>query len=1139
MQNKAGLFELSASDIANHLSCQHLTGLNRALAEGRLEAPKWPDPMLAVLRKRGLAHEEGYLAHLCAKGLQVVQPEEGSIGLSTQRTLAAMRSGADVIVQAELQSGRWVGRLDFLRRVKKPGKFGNWSYEVVDTKLGQNTRAGTILQLCQYSNLLADLQGVDPEHMYVVKPGDPFEEDEFRLADFQAYYRFVRRSLEDAVDREIRNSTYPNPVPHCDICRWWQHCDSRRRQDDHLCLVAGIQSLHITELNRQGIDTLEQFADEPKSLREKPERGNIETFTRIQKQARIQLEGRRKALPVYELLPPEQGRGLLLLPEPSRGDIFFDIEGNHSVVGGGLEYLFGYCFTAVENNIPYRSLWALNLSEERRVFEEFIDFVINRWRQYPDMHIYHFAPYEPAALKRLMGRHATREAEVDRLLRGGRFVDLYAAVRQGVRASVERYSIKDLERFYDFSRNVELRSASIARHRLEYILEFGAAIDIPEEIHHTVEEYNKDDCISTLALRDWLETLRIELQKQGHEVPRPQEETGEATEAVAAREERVQQVYDQLLHGLPQDRSVWTDEEQARWFLAHQLDYFRREDRCAWWEFFRLHQLDDDELLEERKAAVGLEFVEVAGGTEKCPVHRYSFPPQEVSFSEGDELHEVGGLHVGSVKEIDYARRTLDIKKKGSMVDIHPSAVLVNERVSPHPLDGSLLDLARCFAEEGLDNPTMFLAARDLLLKRPPHLFSGENGSLKRPEEDAVQAAVRLVTRLDNSFLAIQGPPGTGKTYAGARLIVELVRSGKRVGVTAVSHKVIRNLLVEVLKAARESGHSLEVTHKVTKRAETTPDDLTEVTSASKAFAALDDGKVLGGTAWLWARDDAVESVDYLIVDEAGQISLALVLAASRSAYNLILLGDPQQLEQPQRGAHPEGADVAALVHVLDSEKTMPEDKGLFLEVSWRLHPDICAFTSELYYESRLSSLPSLENQVIRGETPFAGSGLFYTPVEHTGNQNSSSEEVAAVESIVTSLLRPGISWVDRKGENHGLRPEDILIVAPYNAQVGALADRLSGLRVGTVDKFQGQEAPVVIYAMASSSAEDAPRGMSFLYSPNRFNVASSRARCVCILVGSPRLFEPECRTPDQMRWANGLCRFRELATVVDVDRIV
>ena len=229
----ADTLSISASDISNQLACKHLTQLNRAVAEGRLEAPKWPDPMLVVLRKRGLAHEHGYVEHLRASGLQIVQPEEGSIGLSTQRTLDAMHIGADVIVQAELQSGRWVGRLDFLRRVEKPSQLGNWSYEVVDTKLAMDTRAGTILQLCLYSELLGKLQGIDPTHMYVVKPGDPFEQDEFPFADFQAYYRLVRRSLKTAVDRESRNSTYPNPVPHCDICRWWHHCDSRRREDDH------------------------------------------------------------------------------------------------------------------------------------------------------------------------------------------------------------------------------------------------------------------------------------------------------------------------------------------------------------------------------------------------------------------------------------------------------------------------------------------------------------------------------------------------------------------------------------------------------------------------------------------------------------------------------------------------------------------------------------------------------------------------------------------------------------------------------------------------------------------------------------------------------------------------------------------
>ena len=301
------------------------------------------------------------------------------------------------------------------------------------------------------------------------------------------------------------------------------------------------------------------------------------------------------------------------------------------------------------------------------------------------------------------------------------------------------------------------------------------------------------------------------------------------------------------------------------------------------------------------------------------------------------------------------------------------------------------------------------------------------------------------------------------------------------------------------------------------------------------ALAALEEGKVVGGTAWLWARDDAVETVDYLFVDEAGQMSLAHVLSAARSAHNLILLGDPQQLEQPQKGAHPEGTDVDALTHLLDDADTMPPDKGLFIETTRRLHPNLAKFTSELYYEKRLKTLAGLERQAISSDSQFAGSGLFYTPVVHEGNQNNSPEEVETVARIVADLLKPAMEWTNENGRIKTLGTKDILIVAPYNAQVGALQNRLPEIRVGTVDKFQGQEAPVVIYSMASSSAEDAPRGMGFLYSPNRLNVATSRARCICILVAAARLLEPDCRTPEQMRWANGLCRFRELATVVNI----
>jgi uncharacterized protein len=537
--------------------------------------------------------------------------------------------------------------------------------------------------------------------------------------------------------------------------------------------------------------------------------------------------------------------------------------------------------------------------------------------------------------------------------------------------------------------------------------------------------------------------------------------------------------------------------------------------------------------MEERKAVSGMRFLGVVGGSAKSPLHRYGFPPQEAAIDSGDELLEIGGGSVGKLGALDLVHGTLDVRKTARTAAAHPYAVMVNERVSPRPVDGALLSFAQSAAGGGVNGTGQFRAARDLLLQLPPRLRgagSRRASPLRLQGEDVVTAAVRLARDLDHGFLPIQGPPGTGKTYTGARMILALLREGKRVGVTAVSHKVIGHLLANVVRAAREAGGALGAVHKVSTPSAAPTEGIEEVEDTAVARARIGQGRVVGGTCWFWAREDNVESLDYLFIDEAGQMSLAFALAAGRAARNLVLLGDPQQLEQPQRGVHPEGAEVAALVHALQGRKTLADQSGLFLDESWRLHPDICAFTSELFYEGRLRSRAGLEKQAVRGGTPFAGSGLFYVPVEHEGCQNSSREEVEAVAGIAGGLLSAGVTWTDSHGTAHALKPEHILIVAPYNAQVAALGERLPEVRVGTVDRFQGQEAPVVIYSMTSSSAADAPRGMSFLYNPNRLNVATSRAQCACILVATRRLLEPECGTPEQMLWANGLCRYRELA---------
>jgi len=1121
--------QLSASDLVGYLNCHHLTHLDALVASGALSKPDVWDPSLEVLRERGAAHERAYVDHLRSRGLQVVEIEGNGVSQAqVEQTLMALRAGADVIVQGALLEGAWSGRTDVLLRTPGESALGDWSYEVVDTKLARETKGGTVLQLSLYSDLLASAQGKTPEHMYVVTPGRGFVPTPYRTAAYAAYYRQVRAALERSLTIADGVTTYPNPKDHCDVCRWRRDCDARRRNDDHLCLVAGISEAQIAELSRHNVTTLTSLAHLPMPLPWKPERGVVQSFERVREQARVQWEGRQSAEPIFEKLPLAQNAGLYRLPEPSPGDIFLDFEADPFVGEDGLEFLFGYVTTDASGARNYVAEWAFSREEERRAFERFVDFVMARWARYPGLHIYHYAPYEPSALKRLMGRYATREDEIDRMLRASLFVDLYTIARQSIRASVERYSIKNLEAFYDFNRSVPLIDVRSALAKLQARLELDDAGSISEESKDIVLRYNRDDCLSALRLRDWLEKIRSETVASGALISRPAVGNPEPPLELDERQRQVAALVKRLTADVPVDDKERTAEQQARWILAHSLDWHRREQKASWWEFFRLAELNPEGLLDERAGVAGLVFRGGVGGTTRAPIHRYQFPPQELELSEGDHLFSSAKQRWGTVSAISVETGTIDIKKRVDTASLHPQAAFAHDSVPTDAMAGALLRLGTHVADNGLMGSGAYQAARDLLMKVPPR--SGDE-PVQREGESASDAAVRLATKLASGVLPIQGPPGAGKTFTAAQMICALVKAGKKVGVTANSHKVIRNLLDKAVEQADHAGIAIQCVQKVGEKTADAPGIRFE-TDNEKALAALGAScQVLAGTAWLWSRPDALEAVDTLFVDEAAQMSLANVLAVSQACRTLILLGDPQQLEQPIQGSHPEGTDVSALEHLLDGSATIGKEQGLFLEHTWRLHPDICAFTSELFYEGRLSCRVGLGQQEVQSQGRIRGAGLRYLPVMHAGNQNSSPEEAEAVQRLVEETLAAAATWIDRDGRSRPITLEDILIIAPYNAQVFEIQRRLPQARVGTVDKFQGQEAAIVIYSVTTSSPADAPRGMEFLYSLNRLNVAVSRARCVCVLVASSAIFEPACSTPRQMELANAYSRYVELVT--------
>ncbi len=512
----------------------------------------------------------------------------------------------------------------------------------------------------------------------------------------------------------------------------------------------------------------------------------------------------------------------------------------------------------------------------------------------------------------------------------------------------------------------------------------------------------------------------------------------------------------------------------------------------------------------------------------------------------------------GTVVALDETAGTIDLKRARSSPVPHPAALVPLDNVQNTVLRESLARLAETAVSGGFAAASPRRAAFDLLGRVPPRIgapASTPNTSGFAAPKDLVTlgetplAAVRRVApRLNRSVLPVQGPPGSGKTYTGARMILDLLADGKRVGVTANSHKVISNLLAAVCDAAdgpsvengRTGGESdgrpvrqAPVELRGIQKANAgdgCPDErIVQAGSNAEVAEALaaGDANLAGGTAWLWAREEMADAVDVLVIDEAGQMSLANTLAVCQAAGSLVLLGDPRQLDQPIQGVHPPGADVSALGHLLGESATVDPSRGVFLDHTWRMHPDICAFTTEQFYESRLRARPELGRQTVVGPGPLAGYGLRFIPVAHAGNTNASAEEAECVAGLIRELLGTDAAWVDRQGVQRRLTLDDVLVVAPYNAHLAVLQATLpTGARVGTVDKFQGQEAPIVIYSMATSTADEAPRGMEFLYSLHRLNVATSRARCVAAIVASPTLLTPDCRTPEQMRLANPFCRF-------------
>jgi predicted RecB family nuclease len=1153
----------SATDLCNFNDCTYLT--YKSLNE--LPEEESDEQKMLILRK-GIEHEARYLERLSSDGSEITvvcHGEKRHPIEDFQETLRHLKAGKKYIAQGMLTHGRFSGIADLLRRVEVPSKLGEFSYEILDTKLGKKQKVSYLIQLCFYGELLEQVQGVFPKYGYIVDGN--FIEHKHALVHSREYFRRLARQFFEAVDTDALEGVSPEPCARCPTCSWSSHCEKKWKEERHLSLVARINGNQRRKLQAAGIRTIDDLA---RADLTPPKNMHALVFERLREQASLQCS---KDQPRYQFIPPSHGGiGFCSLPEGNVGDIFYDIEadplikaqaleGEGIVLRDGLEYLHGMCLRGVGNDPPeFRYFLATTKTEERRRYEELIQFFYERMKANPGAHIYHYSGYEIAALKRLNSQYPSQQELLDTLFREERFVDLYAVVRNSIRVSEPKYSIKNLEVFFSKEkRTQEVKGGG------DSIVAFEKWLETKDPaILNDIIEYNKKDCISTIELFDWLHHLKEEsatelavdwdAERRKRTQPVSEEQQEERSERIEEERRRIEGYFThfQIEELLDKDPAMLSSAEMLRLRLFYLADFYRQENKPMWWEFFSLKR-DPERRAQNDETLTNCTLVEIRPPEPKkrnrtAVYQAHVASMSEVKMKSGQNLFDlVHDVSLGSLVEIlrDERKIVVSIGKDTvpeDQIDLTVMPTDVNRLLQPG-ID-RFLEKLTSLPLSSFERPSSeipYAPLIDILSGRGPRMTcsSSENlatgcplVSVPSSSPDFAPSLLAVTESLAHSYLFIQGPPGTGKTYHGSRLLLQLIKNGARVGVTSNSHKAINNFLEEMENEAHRIGLNFRGVKKVDKENESTWFSSRETGRTSLIANIADTKKIechdfdlLAGTPWLFVNEKFDQALDYLLVDEASQLSLAHLVAAGISAKNIILIGDPQQLPQPLRGQHQADLDKSPLQILLGDEQVIPPDRGVFLETSRRMHTSICDVLSDFIYDQKLIAPSENAKHAIVNPQPrkvTKASGVLFVPTPHTHNTSSSEEEALVVGELIEELLQ--CSFQNTSGVLSSVTKRDIIVVSPYNLQVNLLMERIEGVEIGTIDKFQGREAPVAILSMSTSDVNESPRGLDFLFNLNRLNVALSRAKALAIIVASPELLKTRCRKIEQMELVNFFC---------------
>ncbi len=1092
------------------------------------------DESLKILQKKGIEHENEFLKQLKKEDKLIAEiPQNDN---SIKDTNYAISEGKEIIYQAHLKQEKgniqFAGYADFLFRVEGRSQLGDYHYEPWDTKLALKPKPYFIIQLCAYAEMLESIQGVLPKQFHVVLGNGEIKS--FHINNYYSYYQRLK-TLFLSQQANFDSECMPEFEGIEKYGRWSSYAEEIINKQDHLILVANIRTGQIKKLQKAGITTLTQLAQT--AVSHIPSMSS-NTFLRLKRQAFLQLKSRGKSMPEYEIIAPNENdlrRGLSLLPSPSSNDIWFDMEG-YPHAKGGLEYLFGVTYLDGTGNLKYKDWWAHNAQQEKGTLEDFIRWAYKRWLSDPSTHIYHYGSYEVSALKRLMGQYGSCEEQIDNFLRANVFVDLYKIVREGILVGESGYSLKNIERLYMDKRTAEVGNAMDSIVFYERWLECKDGNDWKSsEILKKIRDYNKEDCRSTRLLCDWLRssqkankinyisTLDSEKEKQSSDSKRQYKDSIRSKAEVLAQE---------LLDSCEKNGELSPDQKNLTRLLAYLLEFHRREEKPMWWAYFDRLKMTKEELIEDIDCLGGLKRTKTKPSLIKQSyLYEYRYDVnQDTKLKEGSRCY---GIMDTSSNTIPVTIEELNLEKGLAYIKAAIKYQILSQKIhlipAPLKLPDTILQAIYDIIKEWQKTGKLSGAIRDFLLRNRPNILNNISGNILSGKRKLLAEVADTVSKLNNSTLCIQGPPGSGKTFTAAHVIVDLIKKGKIVGVTSNSHKSIAHLIDAAMQKANQQGVSFFAV-KVQNKSEdfhVQSELVKEVKKIEKAF----DGqvKLIGGTAWAFSNKLAESKLDYLFVDEAGQVSIANLFGISRSTKNIVLMGDQMQLSQPIRGSHPGESGTSCLNYLLQEHQTIPRDLGVFLEKTFRLHPKLCRFISGAVYEGRLSSEDITGDRCLiapQKSLVLADSGVLFMPVEHEDNSQESEEEVEEIKKIVTDLLKFGFK--DENGNHRNLTIDDILIVAPYNMQVQKVQEAIPDAKVGTVDKFQGQEAAVVIFSMCASNVETSNRGLKFLLSRNRINVAISRAQILSIIVGNPNLANISCSTIEQIELVNLFCKLLE-----------